>query len=98
MRKTLHQIGFLRKHCEQRKAMMEQTNIISWSFQILRQIKKFKEEKRNIIYLDETWIDCNLIFSKCWWDEKISALVKESAGYHFIIVHAGLKSGFVQNT
>ena len=46
---------------------------------ILRQMK-FKDSQRNIIYLDETWIDCNLAFSKCWQDEKINSYVKERAG------------------
>ena len=98
LRKFLHQIGFRWKLCrDKRRTMIERADIIAWRSRYLRQMKKFRESQRDIIYLDETWIDCNLAFSKCWQDEKIGAYVKERAGHRLIVVHAGSKTGFIQN-
>lgn len=98
LRKFLLRIGFRWKRCiDQRKTLIERADIVAWRCRFLREMKKFRESKREIVYLDETWIDCNLAFSKCWQDEKIGAIVKERAGHRLIVVHAGSKSGFVKN-
>nr|XP_042912462.1 uncharacterized protein LOC122272631 [Parasteatoda tepidariorum] len=96
--KYLHIAGFQYKRCKnQRHILMERSNIVSWRFRFLREIRKFREEKRKIIYLDETWLDSNLYFNKCWTDEKVGIIIKDSAGYRLIVVHAGSESGFIPN-
>ncbi|KAF8795047.1 hypothetical protein HNY73_002945 [Argiope bruennichi] len=70
---------------------------LSWRFRFLREMKKFREAKRNFVYIDETWLDSNLSSEKCWRDEKIGAAIKDSSGHHLIVVHAGSESGFVPN-
>ncbi|KAJ8912977.1 hypothetical protein NQ315_000033 [Exocentrus adspersus] len=54
-------------------------------------MKKFREDDRSIIYLDETWVDNDLTFKKlCTTKKNINCR-------RFIVVHAGSENGFVQN-
>ncbi|KAF8771586.1 hypothetical protein HNY73_018986 [Argiope bruennichi] len=96
--KYLHTAGFQYKRCRnQRQILIERSHIVAWRFRFLREMKKFREAKRNIVYIDETWLDSNLSFWKCWRDEKIGAAIKDSSGHRLIVVHAGSESGFVPN-
>ncbi|KAF8789131.1 Down syndrome cell adhesion molecule-like [Argiope bruennichi] len=96
--KYLHIAGFQYKRCRnQRQILIERSHIVAWRFRFLRKMKKFREAKRNIVYIDETWLDSNLSFEKCWRDEKIGAAIKDSSGRRLIVVHAGSESGFVPN-
>nr|CAH7725743.1 unnamed protein product [Callosobruchus chinensis] len=48
--------GFYWRKCQnKRKILMEKPNILHWRYKYLRSIKRYREEGRNIIYLDETW-------------------------------------------
>lgn len=97
LRKLLHKIGFRWKRSpDKRTVAMERPDIVQWRFRYLRDIKKFRKENRLIIYLDESWIDSNLCFGKCWQAGKIRALTKKSAGNRLIIVHAGSQDGFIK--
>lgn len=54
------------------------------------------------MYLDETWVNQNHTVGKCWTDtaSKQATGVKSPTGKesHLIILHAGTRNGFVDNT
>ncbi|KAF8789855.1 hypothetical protein HNY73_007764 [Argiope bruennichi] len=56
-----------------------------------------RSKKEHCLYMDETWLDSNLSFEKCWRHEKIGAAIKDSSGHRLIVVYAGSESGFVLN-
>ncbi|XP_055932022.1 uncharacterized protein LOC129962300 [Argiope bruennichi] len=96
--KYFHIAVFQYKRCRNhRQILIERSHIVAWRFRFLREMKRFREAKRNIVYIDETWLDSNLSFKKYWRDEKIGAAIKDSSGHHLIVVHAGSESGFVPN-
>ena len=49
-----------------RKILIEHPDIVYWRSKYLRTMKKYRDERRNIIYIYETWMDNNLTFSKGW--------------------------------
>ncbi|KAG8196551.1 hypothetical protein JTE90_003566 [Oedothorax gibbosus] len=82
-------IGFRWKNTvDKRQLLMEEPNIVQWKYRYLRQMKKYRDDNRNIIFFDETWIDNNLSFGKCWQLEKIGRFKKHKDGQRLIIVHA----------
>nr|CAH7759088.1 unnamed protein product [Callosobruchus chinensis] len=89
--------GFYWSKCQnERKILMEKRNILHWRYKYLRSIRRYREEGRNFIYLDETWLD--LTFKKCWQSEDAMGVVSNiSSTGHLIIVHAGSQDGFVRN-
>nr|CAH7749883.1 unnamed protein product [Callosobruchus chinensis] len=84
---------------KKRKMLMERPNILHWRYKYIREIRKHRQEKRTIIYMDETWVDNDLTFKKCWQSDTASGLINNigSTG-RLIIVHAGSEMGFVDNT
>ncbi|MFS1564404.1 MAG: transposase [Candidatus Arsenophonus phytopathogenicus] len=50
----------------------------------------------NIVYIDETWVDNNMIFQKCWQSEDTKGCLKDaSSSKRFIILNAGSSNGFL---
>jgi hypothetical protein len=37
---------------------------VSWRYKYLVQVKRFREEGKYIFYVDESWVDSNITFSK----------------------------------
>ncbi|KAG8297468.1 hypothetical protein J6590_036260 [Homalodisca vitripennis] len=67
LRRELKNMGFGWKKCgSKRKLLIEKPDIVNWRFEYLRNIKKCRDNKKKIFYLDETWIDSNLTFQRCW--------------------------------
>lgn len=64
-----------RKSQNKRKILMEKPNILHWRYKYIRDIRKFRAENKNIIYLDETWVDNDLTFKKCWQSESVFGVV-----------------------
>ncbi|KAF8772058.1 hypothetical protein HNY73_019404 [Argiope bruennichi] len=78
LRRVRQKIGFKwKRSVDKRKIVMESSDIVQWRYRYLRDTKKYKDSKRVIIYLDETWIDSNLSFGKCWQLDKIGAVTKQ---------------------
>lgn len=66
LRRLLKANGFHWKKCQnKRKILMEKPHILHWRYKYLRAIKKYREQNRNIVYIDETWVDNDLTFKKC---------------------------------
>lgn len=79
---------------------MERYDIAAWRSRYLRTLKlnRDSENRRPVIYLDETYIHSSYGVNKCWQSEEVAGSIKEiSLGQRWIIVHAGSAEGFVQN-
>nr|XP_015913169.1 uncharacterized protein LOC107443730 [Parasteatoda tepidariorum] len=61
-------------------------------------MREHRRMSRQIVYIDETWLDSNLTFQKCWHEEnsKIGAIVNCSSKNRLIFVHTRTSEGFVQ--
>ncbi|XP_063366259.1 uncharacterized protein LOC134654713 [Cydia amplana] len=99
LRKILHENGFeFKKNKEERSILMEKFEISGWRQRFLRAIHKKREEGKNIVYLDETYVHQNYRPKKSWQGPSTSGLVEKiSSGKRHIIVHAGSEQGFVPN-
>ncbi|XP_048480450.1 uncharacterized protein LOC119691614 [Plutella xylostella] len=103
LRKILKAIGFTYKKCQNnRKALIEQTHIAAKREEYLAIIKKNRdlpeELKKDIIYLDESYIHSSYKVTKCWQSLNIEGVTKDiSKGKRYIIVHAGSEKGSVPN-
>lgn len=76
LRRLLKANGFYFRKCgNKRKILMEKPNILHWRYKYLREIKKYREEGRNIVYLDETWVDNDLTFKKCWQSNDVFGVI-----------------------
>ena len=101
LRKVLFKIGFRFMKVDGRKFLMERSDVVASRAEFLREIKRFREQGANIVYLDETWINQNYTVQKCWVDcsSNLATGVKPPVGKgsRLIILHAGTKNGFVPN-
>ena len=98
LRRILKEMGFRWKHCQSgRKILIERENIVNWRCAYLREIKQLKQENRPIFYLDETWVDGNLTFRKCWQHNDVKGVsTNVNAKNRLIVVHLGGEStGFI---
>ena len=97
LRKLLKSMGFRWKKCsDNRKALMEKTEIVSLRGTYLRRIKRYREEGKDIVYLDETWVDTACTVKKCWQSSDYpGVVVPNNKGQRLIVVHAGSANGFV---
>lgn len=97
LRRLLHAMGFKWKRCgSNRKILIERLNIVNWRGRYLQSIRTFRNQNRNIVYIDESWVDNNITFGKCWQNDKISGITTNtSSSNRLILVHAGSKSGFI---
>lgn len=81
---------------------MERSDVAAARTTFLRDIKKVKQASQNIVYLDETWVNQNYTVSNCWLDmtsPKATGVRQPTGkGSRLIILHAGTKNGFVNNT
>jgi hypothetical protein len=72
LRQILKEMGFKWKRCgSRRKILIERENIVNWRCVDLQQIRKFREIGKPILHLDETWVDVNLTFRKCWQNKEV---------------------------
>lgn len=56
-----------------------------------------RDQKKKIFYLDETWLDSNLTFQKCWQSVDVDGVLPEiNASNRVIVVDIGSEEGFLQ--
>nr|XP_012143884.1 PREDICTED: uncharacterized protein LOC105662865 [Megachile rotundata] len=85
-----------RKSNNIRKILIEKPNIVMWRGKYLKAIDYYRRQNKNIVYIDETWVDNTLCFGKCWQSEDMLGVLKNTSSSHrYIIVHAGGEDGFV---
>ena len=74
---------------------MERSDVVAQRINFLRQIKKYRDEGRHIVYTDETYVNTGHTVSKSWQSDEIGLNVPFNKGERMIIVHAGSKDGFI---
>lgn len=107
--RLLRENGFCYEKRNKQSLLLERDDLIIWRHSYLRAIKNFRREGRNIVYMDETWVNVGQATSKVWKDTTIktpkdaymaglSTGLKNPTqrGPRFVIVHAGGKNGFVE--
>ena len=93
--------------------VMERADIALWRVAYLKDIRKYRQEQRHIVYLDETWFNCNEVPGRVWQDAVVQGnprLAKHpssdltfglqaacSRGKRLIVVNAIDRSGLVQD-
>lgn len=95
-------LGYQFKRCYQKRlALIERPQIQAWRAKYLRRMKEndsLDDNKRPVIYLDETWIHAHYTVKKCWQTATdVGVRRNDSPGRRWIIVHAGSETGFVDN-
>lgn len=89
--------------------LLEREDLIVWRHSYLRSMRELRRQGKNIVYMDETWVNVGQTTSKVWKDKTIhtpkdaflSGLTTglkdpTQRGPRFVIVHAGGKNGFVE--
>jgi transposase len=99
MKKILKQIGFQWKKTENnRKLLVERLDIREKRISYLTQIKRYREEGRPVVYMDESYVLSSHVAGKIWADTSGKGLhAPVSKGDRLIIIHAGGEKGFVPN-
>lgn len=76
LRRLLKANGFYFRKCQnKRKILMEKPSILHWRYKYIRSMRKYREEGRHIIYIDETWVDNDLTFQKCWQSHDVFGII-----------------------
>jgi hypothetical protein len=93
----LRSIGFSYKVINQRAAIMESPRLKRARFEYIQQIRKYREEKRPIIFLDETWYDTHDVVKKGITDGSSNCVlnIPPSRGKRIIVLHAENKNGWI---
>lgn len=99
LRTLLHSLGFKWKKCQsKRKLLIEKPDIIALRGRYLYEMRAYRREKRNIVYVDETYIHQTQNVTACWQSEsEIGVTESIGKGPRLIIVHAGGENGFVND-
>ncbi|XP_064100794.1 uncharacterized protein LOC135211413 [Macrobrachium nipponense] len=101
LRKIVKEIGFQYAKLDGRKFLMERYDVQCLRTRFLEKMQNVRENGRNVIYLDETWVNQNYTVGKCWKDNKCENAsgikVPSGKGGRLIILHAGSAEGFIPN-
>lgn len=99
LHRALLSIGFKYKIYNRRSFVMESRRIQILRLQFLDKIKEYRNEGRNIVYLDETWFDTHDVVKKGWTDgtKRCTSNLPPSRGKRLLILHAGSANGWVKN-
>ena len=76
---------------------MERTDIVSWRVSYLQKIKKYRDDSRPNVYMDETLVHTSHHVTKSWQCDDIALKVPIGKWERYVIVHAGTKDGFIPN-
>lgn len=99
IRKVMRKIGFRWiKTKSNRKLLMEKPDIQQKRLNYLRNLKRYREENRPVVYMDETYIHSSHTHKKSWSDNTNEGLRQPvSKGQRLVIVNAGNENGFIPN-
>ena len=100
LNRLLIQMGYKWKKCQsRRKVLIERADIVARRHGYLRKIEEYRQAGREIIYLDESWIDSNLTFRKCWQhSDEFGAYSDTNSSNRLIVLLAGSENGSVPNS
>ncbi|KAJ8912602.1 hypothetical protein NQ315_000471 [Exocentrus adspersus] len=68
---VLRELNFCWEKQNRKSILNDKDEIICWRRSYLRSIRKFREEGRNIYYLDETWVNEGYTVTKVWQDKNV---------------------------
>ncbi|XP_076248918.1 uncharacterized protein LOC143188498 [Calliopsis andreniformis] len=96
--RLLRTMGFKWKKCNSiRKVLIEKPSIVERRAKYLRNIEHYRSLNRNIIYVDEIWVDNTLRFTKCYQNDEMLDVMKNTNTYHrLIVIHACGINGFLK--
>lgn len=99
VRKVVKKLGFRWKKTESnRKLLVEKSDIRNLRLNYLVNVDRYRKEKRQIVYMDETYFHSTTTTEKTWTDSTVGGLKKSvSKGSRVIVLHAGGEEGFVAN-
>lgn len=101
LRTLLFSLGFKYKKDDNRRALMETSNIASMRAAFFRKYMENKNSQfpRQLVFLDETWIFSKGSKMRSWQDDSVKSVRKPGGfdGKRFIVLHAGHCGGFVKN-
>ena len=95
---VLKEMGFTYKKRDNKKYIYEQTNILEQRHTYLQTIRKLRQEHKNLVYTDETWVNAHHNNEYIWVDSDGSGgwKVPSGKGRRLIILHAGGVDGWVE--
>jgi transposase len=66
----------------------------------LTKLEEYKEQSRQIVYMDESWINKNITPKYVWHDNSLETVdaVPSGKGQRWIMIGAGTKEGWVENS
>ena len=90
-------MGFTYNKRDNKKYIYEQTNILEQRHTYLQTICKLRQEHKNLVYTDETWVNAHHNNEYIWVDSDGSGgwKVPSGKGRRLIILHAGGVDGWV---
>ena len=96
--RVLKEMGFTYKKRDNKKYIYEQTNILEQRHTYLQTIRKLRQEHKNLVYTDETWVNAHHNNEYIWLDSDGSGgwKVPSGKGRRLIILHAGGVDGWVE--
>ncbi|CAG2214270.1 unnamed protein product [Mytilus edulis] len=57
-----------------RRHVVERDDVVALRHHYLRQIRKYRQQERHIVYLDETWLNSNHVVKGDWLDEPSTSM------------------------
>ena len=85
LRRILKEMGFVwRKSTGNRKLLMERSDIVAQRINFLRQMMKYMEEGRDIVYTDELYVNAGHAVTRCWPTDTIGLTAPISKGERMI--------------
>ena len=99
MKNFIRKLAFHYTKLDKRHALKESQRISEWRYKYLQQIKRFRDENRSIVNLEETWYYSLDTVNKGWVDQSNNCFlnVPASRGCRIIILHAGSTEGWIDN-
>lgn len=99
---ALKSIGFefSNKKAGYYSAMRENEANIELRGMYLTNLERYKEEERQIVYMDETWLNKNITPNVIWHDNSLDTVdsVPPGKGQRWIVLSAGTKDGWLPNS
>ena len=96
--RALHSLGFRYGRIDKKRlCLYERKDIVKKRIDFLRRIRAYRENKRPIVYLDETWVDSNTHPSRQWQapEGQTQRKLPLNKGKRFVILHCGGEMGFL---
>jgi hypothetical protein len=77
--------------------LVERQDILNWRSRYITTISRMKRFGKEIFYLDESWVDSNPTFNRCWQKkgDVQGIMATDNACNRLIVVHIGSKKGFL---